>query len=139
MDTSTVSENSTSVLAVNAEPSILIFIARLLEASGMRALLARNGAEALEIVERAYVPVDLVLTDAAILERHGAEFLDRLRQNRPGIRDLCIATSVDDGIIRIQLMAGSADVEPAVCDGGLIESVRRAVSVAMVNRAGHLN
>jgi response regulator RpfG family c-di-GMP phosphodiesterase len=128
--------NPISVLAVDEDPSILVFIARVLDASGMRALLARNGSEAVEIAERHYIPIDLILTNAAILKLHEPELLDRLRQIRPGVRDLCIAACVDRGVVRIQLMAGGSGMESAVCDDGLVESIRKSASTPLVRRAG---
>jgi response regulator RpfG family c-di-GMP phosphodiesterase len=136
MDTSTIPANPISVLVVDQEPSVLVFMARVLDASGMRALLARNGNEAVEIAERNYIPIDLILTNAAILKLHEPELLDRLRRIRPGVRDLCMAACVDRGVVRIQFIAGGLGMEPAVCDDGLIESIRKSASTPLVRRAG---
>src|SRR5580658_4319107 len=70
MDTlSTGTSNPISVLVVDAEPAILIFIARILDTNGMRVLLARNGSEAVEIAERHDLPIDLIVANVAILEQ----------------------------------------------------------------------
>jgi response regulator RpfG family c-di-GMP phosphodiesterase len=139
MNRLTIPTNQISVLVVDEEPSILVFIASILHADNIRALLARNGTEAVEIAERNYIPIDLFLTNAAIRERPEPKLLDWLRQIRPRVRDLCMAACIDRGVIRIQLMSGGPGVESAVWDGGLVESIRKAASAPLVRRAGYLN
>ena len=139
MDTLTIPANPLSVLVVDEEPSILVSIARALDTIGLRALLARNGSEALEIAGRNYIPIDLILTNAAILKAHEPELRDRLRQIRPGARHMCMAACVDGGVVRIQLTVGGNGVETTVCDGGLLESIQRIASTPLVRRAGQSN
>ena len=125
MNVLTSEANPISVLVVDEEPSILVFIARLLNADGMRALLARSGGEALEIAERNFVPIDMILANAAILKLREPDLLNRLRQIRPGVRELCMAACVDRGVVRIQLMVGGSGMESAACDDGFVESIRK--------------
>jgi len=139
MDTLSTPSNPLSVLVVDAEPAILIFIARILDSSGMRALLARNGSEAVEIAERHDIPIDLIVANIAILEQRDTQLLEQLRRIRPGVRDLSMAACVDGGVIRIQMMTGVHGVDPVVCDGGLVESIRRSASVPRVRRAGRVH
>src|SRR6204780_4721596 len=80
-----ISDNSLSVLVVDEEAEILSFFARILEANGMRALLARNPGEAVGIAKRGYVPIDVVLTDVSLKTdaaasdvSTGSELVDRL-------------------------------------------------------------
>jgi response regulator RpfG family c-di-GMP phosphodiesterase len=139
MDTLTIPANPISVLVVDEEPSILVFLARVLDANGMRALLARNGSEAVGIAERNYISIDLILINGAVLELHEPELLDRLHRIRPGVRDLRMAACVDHGVIRVQLIVGGAGMKTAVCDDGLLESIRKSASTPLVRRAGRLN
>jgi response regulator RpfG family c-di-GMP phosphodiesterase len=136
MNALTSAVNPISVLLVDQEPSILVFIARVLDASGMRALLARSGSEALEIAERKFVPIDMILANAAILKLQGPELLNHLRRIRPGVRDLCMAACVDRGVVRIQLMAGGPGMESEVCYDGLVESIRKSAGTPLARRAG---
>jgi len=124
-----------SVLVVDEEPSILTFLASLLETNGMRALLARSAHEAVGIAQRGYVPIDLILTDivvkesvadSGISEITGAEMLNRLRQIRPDTRALYMSAYVDSGVIRIQLMNRQSGEDLAKSDQTLIESIRTA-------------
>ena len=136
MNALTSAANPISVLVVDEEPSILVFIARLLDVNGMRALLARSGSEALEIAERKFVPIDMILGNATILKLHEPELLNRLRQIRPGVRDLSMASCVDGGVVRIQLMSSSPGMESAVCEDGLVEAIRKSAGTPLVRRAG---
>ena len=131
-----------SVLVVDEEPSILTFLASLLETNGMRALLARSAHEAIGIAQRGYVPIDLILTDivvkesiadSGISEITGAEMLNRLRQIRPDTRALYMSAYVDTGVIRIQLM-NRQDGEDSVKDQALIESIRMAAVAPLTFR-----
>jgi response regulator RpfG family c-di-GMP phosphodiesterase len=128
-----------SVLVVEEQPVILTFIAKVLETSGMRVLLARNGSEAVEIAERSYIPIDLVVANIAILKLDEPHLLEKLRHLRPGVRDMSMAACVDDGMIRIQLMKAGSGGESVVCDGGLVESIQRSATEPLVRRAGRVN
>jgi response regulator RpfG family c-di-GMP phosphodiesterase len=139
MDTLSTPSNPLSVLVVDAEPAILILIARILDTSGIRALLARNSSEAVEIAERHDIPIDMIVANVALLEQRDPQLLDQLRRIRPGVRDVSMAACVDGGIIRIQLMTGVHHVDPVVCDGGLVESIHQSATVPRVRHAGRVN
>jgi len=133
-----------SVLVVDEEPSILTFLASLLETNGMRALLARSAHEAVGIAQRGYVPIDLILTDivvkesvadSGISEITGAEMLNRLRQIRPDTRALYMSAYVDSGVIRIQLMNRQSGEDLAKSDQTLIESIRTAAVAPLAFRS----
>jgi DNA-binding response OmpR family regulator len=112
-----------SVLVVDEEPEILAFIARVLDANGMRALLARDLMEAVGIAQRGYVPIDLVLTNADAI-------VDAIRDFRPEVRALYVSAQLESGIIRLAVMNQSTD------DEGLIESIRKAAQAPMVHKTG---
>jgi response regulator RpfG family c-di-GMP phosphodiesterase len=139
MNAITKSVDPISVLVVDQEPLILVSIAKILDANRMRGLLARNGSEAVEIAEWKHIPIDLILINTAILELREPDLLGRLRRIRSGIRHLCMATCVGGDIARIQLMTGGPGTESAICDDGIVESIRKAASAPLVQRAGLLN
>jgi len=105
------SAQSLSVLVIDEQPDVLAFFARLLDANDMRALLARNAAEAIGIAERNFVPIDLVLADillssdpAAPENCNAPDLVERLRRVRPRLHALYMSASVDSGAIRIELL-----------------------------------
>ena len=68
-----------TVLAVDDEPDVLLFVKAALRAEGYRVLTAANGREALAQA-RSEKP-DLVLLDVMMPGMDGFEVLERLRQN----------------------------------------------------------
>jgi response regulator RpfG family c-di-GMP phosphodiesterase len=139
MDTLSIPSSQLSVLVVDEDPAILILIARILDTNGMRVLLARNGSEAVEIAERHDIPIDLIVTNVAIVEQREPQLIEQLRRIRPGVRDLSMAACIDGGLIRIQLMTGGHGGESVVCEGGLVESIRKSATVPRVRRAGRVH
>ena len=121
-----------SVLVINEVAEILSFFARMLDSNGIRALLARNADEAVGIAKRGYVPIDLVLMDAAA----GSDDVQRLRLLRPGVRVLYMSAYLDSGVIRIELDRGFHTTSKAADHEGLIDSIRAAAARPLVHMAG---
>lgn len=123
-----------SVLIIDEEPDILVFLARMLDANGMRGLLARNMSEAVKIAESTFVPIDLVLTNVLLPPDpdtrgpgSGPELTDRLREIRPDLRAMYMSAWVDAGIIRIELLdRGLQYMSKSADTRGLIEAIRAA-------------
>jgi two-component system cell cycle sensor histidine kinase/response regulator CckA len=67
-----------TVLIVEDEPAIRAVVAALLEEEGYAVRRARNGLEALAVVDSA--PVDLILSDVVMPHLDGASLVRRLRQ-----------------------------------------------------------
>src|ERR1700687_651491 len=99
-----------SVLVIDEETEILSFFAKVLDANGMRALLARNATEAIGIAKRGYVPINLVLTDVFLKPKavseisSGSEVVDQIRELRPEVRALFMSAYLDSEVIRIELI-----------------------------------
>ena len=74
-----------TVLVVDDDPGILEMHSRLVEESGRRAVTARNGREALTLIEE-QIP-DLILLDLMMPEMDGFAVLDELR-SRESTRDI---------------------------------------------------
>jgi CheY-like chemotaxis protein len=136
--------DSLSILVVDEEPEILSFFARILDADGMRALLARTPEQAIGIAKLGYVPIDLVLTDvllhpdAAVRDSGGGrELVERLREFRPDVRALYMSAYLDAEVIRIEFIGqGFHTTSKSVVDKGLIESIRNAATAPLVQGAG---
>ncbi len=123
-----------SVLIVDEEPDVLVLLARMLDANGMRGLLARNGSEAIDLARNSVVPIDLVLTNVLIppdpdTRNPGSapELTDRLRELRPDLRAMYMSAWVDSGIIRIELLdRGLQYMSKSSDTRALIETIRAA-------------
>jgi DNA-binding NtrC family response regulator len=133
-----------SVLVIDEETEILSFFAKVLDANGMRALLARNATEALGIARRGYVPINLVLTDVFLKPKavssetsSGPEVVDQIRELRPEVRALYMSAYLDSEVIRIELIdRGFQTTSKNADDRGLIESIRNAAAAPLVRRMG---
>ncbi|MBL8096413.1 MAG: substrate-binding domain-containing protein [Anaerolineales bacterium] len=90
-----------TVLVVDDDPGILDLHIRLIEQVGRRALTARNGREALAVLEHARP--DLILLDLNMPEMDGFAVLDALR-SRESTRDIPV-------IILTARLLSSADLE----------------------------
>lgn len=70
---------SATILIVDDQPELLENLALVLESEGYRALTARDGADALTILEQ--VKVDLILADIAMPHMNGYQLYERVRAN----------------------------------------------------------
>jgi CheY-like chemotaxis protein len=136
-------DSSLSVLVIDEEPSVLALLSEILAENGIRALLARNASEAVEVAGRSYVPIDLVLTDVQIPGATGAEVLARIRASRPNVRGLYMAAFIDSKVIRIDLLAEDAGgwrgQENRPTDARhetLVENIRRLCQRPLAERVG---
>lgn len=131
--------NPLSVLIVDEEPEILVFLARMLDANGMRGLLARSATEAIEIAKIGHIPVDVVLTNVLLPPDpdarnpgSGPELTDRVRELRPGVRAMYMSAWVDSGVIRIELLDRGVNYMSKSSDTrGLIAAIRAAAGPHM--------
>lgn len=78
-----------TVLMVDDEDLMLTMGATVLSAYGYRVLTANNGAKALEILARAELPVDLVITDLVMPLMSGRELVERVQQVSPTTHIIC--------------------------------------------------
>jgi signal transduction histidine kinase/AraC-like DNA-binding protein len=90
-----------TVLVVDDDPGILDMHSRLVEQTGRQAVTARNGREALNLIEQ-HIP-DLVLLDLTMPEMDGFAVLDELR-TRESTRDIPV-------IILTARLLSDADLE----------------------------
>lgn len=78
----------TTVLVVEDEPGVLEVVSQFLRLRGFCVLEARNGVEALSLVEEFSDPIHLVLTDVQMPGMNGRDLAENLRLQRPSIKVL---------------------------------------------------
>lgn len=136
--------DSLAVLVVDESSEILSFFAKILNSSGMRALLAGSPAEALCIAKRGYVPIDLILTDVLLKPDplapdlvDGHDLVQSLREIRPEVRALYMSAYIESEVVRIELSGGGFQTTSRSPDArGLIQAIRTAATAPHVQRMG---
>jgi CheY-like chemotaxis protein len=88
------------VLVVDDEEGLRDLLCRTLQAEGYSTLAAGHGAEALEVMEAAADPVDLVVTDVVMPGMDGRELGRRLSQRWPDLPVLYISAYDVNDIFR---------------------------------------
>jgi len=87
------------VLVVEDEPAVRAPICQAFRLLGYRVMEARNGVDALVVVEQErFAPVHLVVSDVMMPEMNGADLVARLRLVYPRLRALFISGYSDDVI-----------------------------------------
>jgi DNA-binding NtrC family response regulator len=117
-----------SVLVVDGDPGVLIFIGRLLDRDGIRGLLARSVTEAIAIASREYVPIDLILSNVTSPDVSAADIVNRVREMRPGLPAVYMSAQTDEGVIRIDLMRGDTPAESTGGGKTFLEAIQEALS-----------
>lgn len=76
---------SETVLVVEDEEAVRSLTCRVLGQQGYHVIEARNGLEALALLERDRPPVQLILTDVVMPEMSGPELVRRISGSHPGV------------------------------------------------------
>jgi two-component system cell cycle sensor histidine kinase/response regulator CckA len=80
-----------TILLVEDEETVRKFVCNLLASEGFRVLEAKDGMEALELLQDAGLNPDLVLSDVIMPRMGGVELASALRTLRPGLRVLLMS------------------------------------------------
>jgi CheY-like chemotaxis protein len=123
-----------SILVLDEDPDILVFLTVLLEECGIRVLRARSRAEALELVRRRFVAIDLILANIVITHLSDTNFEKDIANLRAGIPILYMSAFVEDGAIRIEMMkrphsvSGTGESSSAIENESLVNVVMGALT-----------
>jgi two-component system cell cycle sensor histidine kinase/response regulator CckA len=114
------------VLVVDDEEGLRNIVCRTLQQEGYGTLAAAHGAEALELMEKAAEPVDLVVTDVVMPGMDGRELGRRLTRRWPTLPILYIsAYDVNDIFRRGSPRSSAPFLQKPFPPDGLITSVRQ--------------
>jgi len=89
---------SGTVLLVEDDDVVRVFVRDLLRESGYRVLCAANGANALRLFQDSTSPIDLVLTDVVMPKMSGPELAKRLRDMSPELKVLYMTGYADEEV-----------------------------------------
>ena len=94
-----------TVLLVEDEEMVRTLVRQVLTWHGYRVLEARNGEEAIKIIER-NEPIDLLLTDVIMPGMNAIELVKLVETKRPKLKVIYMSGYTDHAIVRNGLLAG---------------------------------
>jgi PAS domain S-box-containing protein len=127
---------SETVLVVEDEEIVRALVREMLESLGYGVLQARDGEEALAVLARPEVTIDLVITDLVMPRMSGRELARRVTELAPETAVLLVSgyagdTATADG----PLEPGTAFLEKPFTAPELAEKVRRLLDASATSRA----
>jgi two-component system cell cycle sensor histidine kinase/response regulator CckA len=91
---------SETVLLVEDEAALRELLREVLEANGYSTLVARDGAEALQIVDAHGGPIQIAVTDVILPDMTGPQVVEIVAQARPEMKVLYISGYSDESVVR---------------------------------------
>lgn len=127
-----VAGGSESVLIVEDEPVLRALTKRTLDSRGYQCMDVGSGDEALALLQRRDVHVDLVITDVVMPGMSGGSLGERLALLRPGVPVLYMSGFADDDVIRRGLLdSGRPFLQKPFSPHDLARTVREVLNAAV--------
>jgi CheY-like chemotaxis protein len=101
-----------TVLIVDDEPTIVGMLEAILQAFGYRALVATNGAEAIELAAQHRGRIDVAMVDLMMPVLDGRKTIAALRERHPAIRLIAISGLLQDEVAKEQLVRQGVRILP---------------------------
>src|SRR4051812_31962704 len=96
---------ASTILVVDDEDSVRLVVGRMLRARGFGLIEARDGREALQLVQHREQPPDLILSDVVMPLLTGGELARKIHAERPQQRILLMSAHAPDVLLRRGLYA----------------------------------
>lgn len=116
-----------SILVVDDEENIRNLLSQILNPAGYDVLEAKDGKEAMRVVEEH--SVDIVITDLAMPEQEGIETVRALRRSHPGVKIIAMSGAFGDQLRTVKILGADATIrKPIDCDQlcGLVARLLKA-------------
>lgn len=126
-----------TLLVVDDERPVLELIRDVMRLQGYTVLVAPEGDEALRAAEGHQGPIDLIILDAVMPGMTAADFLDRVRAARPGIKVLYISGYTGDLVSQLLQVGHNFLQKPFTVDG-IIRKVREVLDADEVDDRGRV-
>lgn len=98
-------KNTTTLLIVDDEAMIRNLLEKILSKEGYKILTAKDGLEALEVMESS--KVDIVISDMKMPRMNGLELLKRIKKERPDIGVVIMTGYGDTYTVKDALLLGA--------------------------------
>ena len=117
-----------TVLVAEDEAALRVVAQRTLEEAGYEVLLARDGAEAVSLLEQKGATVDLVFSDVVMPKRSGSSVIDATREHAPQAAVLVTSGYIDEaGPLGRTLIEDRPILWKPYTPQMLLQAVRRAL------------
>lgn len=123
-----VSEDGCHILVVDDERAVRRFASRILQQDGHTVYEAADGADALELIERGTIPVELVVSDIIMPRLNGVELMKALAVNHPGVPVILMSAYAQGELAEMGVVAPCGVLPKPFPAERLVEEVRRCLS-----------
>ncbi len=123
-----VHEGGCHLLLVDDERAVRRFASRVLQQDGHIVHEAADGAEALELIEKKAVPVELVVSDIIMPRLNGVELMKAIAATRPDIPVILMSAYAQGELANMGVLAPCGVVPKPFPAERLLEEVRRCLS-----------
>jgi two-component system cell cycle sensor histidine kinase/response regulator CckA len=127
-------EDRCHVLVVDDEHAVRRFASRILQQHGYTVHEAADGAEALELMERGEVLVELVLSDIIMPRLNGVDLMKALAVTHPGVPVILMSAYAQGELAEKGVVAPCGVLPKPFPAERLIEEVRRCSSRRRTSR-----
>ncbi len=119
---------SPTVLLVDDEAALRCLLARQLQAGGYRVISAASGREALEVLSREAVTIDLLLTDVMMPGLLGPQLTAIVQFRWPSVRRLFMTAGATDTALELMGESPAPCLQKPFTNAELREALRQALS-----------
>ena len=123
-----ISQDGCHVLVVDDERAVRRFASRILQQDGHTVYEAGDGAEALELLERGTIPVELVVSDIVMPRLNGVELMRALALTHPGVPVILMSAYAQGELAEMGVAAPCGVVPKPFPAERLVAEVRRCLS-----------
>jgi len=123
-----VNDNGCHVLLVDDERAVRRFASRVLQQDGHIVHEVADGAEALELIEKNSVPVELVVSDIIMPRLNGVELMRAIVAIRPDVPVILMSAYAQGELANMGVLAPCGVVPKPFPAERLLEEVRRCLS-----------
>jgi two-component system, cell cycle sensor histidine kinase and response regulator CckA len=123
-----VSQGGSGILVVDDEHAVRRYAARILQQDGHTVYEAADGAEALDLIERGALAVELVVSDIIMPRLNGVELMKALAVADPGVPVILMSAYAQGELAEMGVMAPCGVLPKPFKAERLLQEVRRCLS-----------
>jgi len=127
-------QGSENILVVEDEEGVREATSEYLSSRGYTVLQGKNGADALQVLDRFEGKIHLLMTDVVMPGMSGAELAKRVRERRPGTRILYVSGCTENTVVQHGIDAASGFLQKPFTLAALGQKVREVLDAALASQ-----